>query len=385
MSVVDQIHQKHSLIDWMKGDIDRLKKIGGGYMGKAPWRAERSASVAGYEKTQLFFDFGDRSKRGDVIDWVAFTRGMSNDEAIRFLSDDRPVPAPKARICVAVEGEKTPSVLTMDMVNAYHNHLSAALPYFESRGIHPDIARQAKLGYRADHPIYQKVTWKDGSSEWLGRPFMTIPIFTIPNFVGFDRHRQEVRAIHYRYDTDTARQKIRDMFRLGSQTADKLARWLGADDKENAVFEWCFGSRYSNIKGGQSKLFNANRLRTLDPEYVAAPLSHIVVCEGPLPAYVVESGGFYAVGLPHSEKNIDAKVAFANIIGKIFVATDDDNAGEKRYEWIKRECGEHRVVRVPMNGQQADEMILNGRLQAFMAKWGVEPVPLDIMTASPWI
>ncbi len=384
MSRVDRILAEHSLDAWVRTDVSVIKaRMRDGYKVSAPWRSDRTPSVGVWAKKGQFYDFGMRDKRGNVINWIEYTRNMSPREAMEFLENGKYTPAPKAKVAVTSEG-KSHQPPTMELVQKYQAQVAFAMPYYTKRGIIPEIAKMAKLGYDADHPIYQKITWENGESEWLGRPLLTVPIFTIPNFIGYDGHHQEVRAIHYRYDTDTARQKIRDMFRLGSTHIDKLARWLGADDKENAVFEWLFGDRYANVKGSQSRLFNGNRLLTLDvDQWQPAPLAYIIVAEGPLPAFVAESAGFCCVGLPHSEQHIVPAVAFKNVM-RIFIATDEDGAGEKRYEWIKKACPDKQVIRVPMNGKQVDDMVLDGSLEKYMASWNISPDVL-LTTATPWL
>ncbi|MDX2078994.1 MAG: hypothetical protein SFZ02_21355 [bacterium] len=362
---------------WVRGDVQNIKALGQGkFMAQAPWRSDNRPSVLVTPKTGesgTFYDFGARDFTGSTINWLMYTRNLTKYEAICMLGEHANIPLAIARETTVIEGDhKTYKSPSMEQVNAYHAHLNLAMPYFESRGINAYIAKRAKLGYFKNFPVYVKI----GVNQWLGSPFMTVPVYVIPNFIGFNVGIQVVRGIHLRYDNMTAREKIREMWKLGSRHAQTLVRWLNIVDKDpvDVIHDYLFGQRYTNVRGSQQKLFNGNRLLAMEENaLMTCEIPNLIIGEGPLPAYVAESAGYPVVGLPNNKLGVDPKRSFAKVTGKIVIVTDDDQAGEDRANRIIKECGEDRCVRIHPGKKQLDGMVLDGSLAMELAKWHIFP------------
>jgi len=375
---IDELLRANPLEAWVRGDVNNITRIGGGkFMAEAPWRADSTPSVLVTPNTGAsgtFYDFGARTYTGSTINWIMFTRNLNKGEAIRMLGDRSPIPLSKARETTVIEGsrDKRKANLSMQMVNDYHKHLALAMPYFAGRGITEDVAKRAKLGYEAKHEVYVKIM----DNQWLGSPFMTVPCYVIPNFIGFDGGKQVVRGIHLRYDNVVAREKVHDMWKLGSPNAIALVNWLNIVDKDpvDVIHDYLFGQRYKNKAGSRQMLFNPNRLLAVESDrQVIGHLPNLIIGEGPLAIYPAESLGFPSVGLPNNKTSVNAKEAFANIDGKIFLITDDDQAGHDRAKHVMEQCGADRCVRINPGKKQLDGMALDGTLEAELAKWGVYP------------
>lgn len=405
--ILDLLH-KNPLEPRFLSDVGTAKKIRGGYLAVSILRSNDSTASLWLRTASTFAggfweDLGT-GLNGNHIHWLMATRGMTRRDAIAFLrGDDKPIPS-ATRITHVIEGDskeyKRPS---MELVKAYHAHVGLAMPYYESRGISREVANVVKLGYIPNKPFHVSIKLDTGKEQWLGRPFIEIPVYTIPNIIGNDGGDQLVRAIHIRYDTDTARQKLTDMWRLNDRNAQALHHYLITskrkpvdDDPVNVIFNHLFGSRYSNVYGSEQALFNGNVLLANEKNVITvvngkatvnpgafAPVPYAIVGEGPLPAYVAMSEGYrFSVGLPHNETNIKPDEAFRHVTGKIFCVTDDDDAGEKRYQWLKKACGD-KVVRINPGKRQLDGMIQDGTLQPILHKWGVDP-DKNLATATPW-
>ena len=146
---------RHPLGDTVEASGVRLRGRGRVRQGVCPFHDEAEGSFTVYEDSQKFYCFGC-GLRGDVLDFIQRSENLSLPEAIRRLDGSPGVavgavsrPAPARRPRAAPPPPRDPALLTA-AARFYAGQLrrhSAGLGYLASRGLGPDAALRAGLGF----------------------------------------------------------------------------------------------------------------------------------------------------------------------------------------------------------------------------------------------
>ncbi len=143
----------------------QLKKSGKNWMGRSPFRNERTPSFCVSPDKQFWYDFGN-SEGGDVISFIEKMENLSFQEAVQFLADIAGMDVPKGF------GEGSGGVTREKKQDLFDLHRAAAeffmgelaknkgaQKYLTDRGISLETAKEWRIGYGGDKP--------DGMTHYL--------------------------------------------------------------------------------------------------------------------------------------------------------------------------------------------------------------------------
>ena len=157
-----QVAQKYS----------EFKKAGKNFMGRSPFRNERTPSFSICPQKQVWYDFGS-SEGGDVISFLEKAENLSFREAVEFLADSAGVEMPQnfGREKVAVKKEVKKDIFALHEAAAefFARELAGsekAKKYLAERKISPEICQKWQLGFGGENPSgLTEFLLKSGFSE----------------------------------------------------------------------------------------------------------------------------------------------------------------------------------------------------------------------------
>ncbi len=161
---VDEILKKTDLIDLI-GEVTQLEKKGKSYMGLCPFHDEKTPSFSVSEEKQVYHCFSCK-KSGNAITFIAETKGLSNEAAIKHL-------AQRAQIDYESDFEKDPLKpfyeINQEALKFYKttlNHTKSgreALEYLHQRGIDETLIKTFDIGYapKQKDALYQALKQKE--------------------------------------------------------------------------------------------------------------------------------------------------------------------------------------------------------------------------------
>ena len=157
-----QVAQKYS----------EFKKAGKNFMGRSPFRNERTPSFSICPQKQVWYDFGS-SEGGDVISFLEKAENLSFREAVEFLADSAGVEIPQnfGREKVAVKKEVKKDIFALHEAAAgfFARELAGsekAKKYLAERKISAKISQKWQLGFGGENPSgLTEFLLKSGFSE----------------------------------------------------------------------------------------------------------------------------------------------------------------------------------------------------------------------------
>ncbi len=132
-----------------------LKKSGKNYMGRSPFRNERTPSFCVSPDKQFWYDFGT-SEGGDVISFLERIESLSFPEAVEHLADMAGVELPKEsfqKSGPSKEVKKDIFMLHQKAARFFQEQLEKnkeAQKYLKERGISDEVCKEWRLGYGGD-------------------------------------------------------------------------------------------------------------------------------------------------------------------------------------------------------------------------------------------
>ncbi|MDR2338027.1 MAG: toprim domain-containing protein [Deltaproteobacteria bacterium] len=162
--IIEEIRRRSNILELM-GDLQKLRRVGKGYMACCPFHEEKTPSFSINEEEGLFHCFGC-GKKGTVFDYVMETKRLTFIEAVRFLAGRVGITIPENQNPnfnherQKIEQNKKHKILLGEVlasvVNIYRNYLhlgefaKAGRDYIESRGINREVLEKFKLGFAPD-------------------------------------------------------------------------------------------------------------------------------------------------------------------------------------------------------------------------------------------
>lgn len=133
-----------------------LKKSGKSYMGKSPFRNERTPSFSVSPDKNLWYDFG-ASEGGDVISFIEKIENFSFAEAVEFLAQSVGIDVPKDFGTDPQKKEVKKDLFSLHKKSQEFfakslQNSKTALKYLKNRGISEKTIIEWKLGYGGDEP-----------------------------------------------------------------------------------------------------------------------------------------------------------------------------------------------------------------------------------------
>jgi DNA primase len=153
------LKERHPLGDVVEAAGIRLRGRGGVRQGVCPFHEEAEGSFTVYADSQKWYCFGC-GERGDVLDFLRRTEGLSLPEAIRRLDASPPAAVPVRRTTRERRHRDAVAPLDPALLTAAARHYAGELrrspearAYLASRGVGPGTARRLGLGYAPGHGL----------------------------------------------------------------------------------------------------------------------------------------------------------------------------------------------------------------------------------------
>lgn len=266
-------------------------------------------------------------ERGNVVDWVAKTKGIPEREAARLLRDgvsETPAPPRRPRIVHEV------APLSPELALAYHRSLGEGeRGWYHWRGISDDTIDRFRLGYGVP----------PGRSE--GR-------FTIPVYEG-------ERLVNVRYRRDDRCPSCSSPWT--SEVSKGLFECL---ECSNTFGRIDLDDKYIGIADhNDAVLFNAASL-------VGAETA--IICEGEFDAIILAQAGYSAVTSTSGATSFRSEWAAGFVaVPVVYAVFDSDAAGEKGLARVLELIPKARAVRLP-RGMDVSEYVVMEGLDAFQGR-----------------
>ena len=306
---IPALKARHPLGDTVEAAGVALRGKGRVRQGVCPFHQEAEGSFTVYADTEKFYCFGCGAG-GDVLDFVGRMEGLSLAETIRRLDDaanTAPVaarrPAPTPRPSPALLPPRDPALLTA-AVRFYAGELRrspGARAYLASRGVGVDAALRLGLGYASGN----------GLRKHLDR-------------AGFGADRQRTSGLFL------------------ERGAERFAGMVVVPDLANGVIRWLTGRavdararpRFQAVPGPKPVL-GLGRL---------GPAPRVVVLTEGVFDYLALAGWGYPACAALGTQGLDKVAAALRGCPRVFVAFDNDGAGDAAAEALKQLLGHRAAV-----------------------------------------
>ena len=304
-----ELKARHPLGDAVEAAGVVLRGKGRVRQGVCPFHQEAEGSFTVYADTEKFYCFGCGAG-GDVLDFVRRMEGLTLPEAIRQLDDSSVAavstsnrPSQARPTAPATLPPRIPALLTA-AVRFYGGPLRrspVAMQYLASRGIDLDVARRLGLGYAPGH----------GLREYL----------QAAGFTG---------------------QRLRDSGLFLERGAERFAGTITVPDVASGRARWLTGRavqpdarlRFQALPGPKPVLGLAN----LGP---APPW--VIVTEGVFDYLTLAAWG-YPAGAALGTQGMDKVAAALRGCPRVFLAFDNDDAGNRAAQELKQLLGNRAAV-----------------------------------------
>ncbi len=302
---LQELKARHPLGDAVEAAGVALRGKGRVRQGVCPFHNEAEGSFTVYADTEKFYCFGCGAG-GDVLDFVGRMEGLTLPEAIRRLDDGTtPVagrshrPTPTQHPSAVEVPPREPALLTAAM--RFHaaelRRSRVALEYLASRGIGVDAALRMGLGYATGR----------GLREYL-------------QSAGFDNQRVK--------DSGLFLERFAGMITV-PDLAHGLVRWLTGRAVDAGA-----KPRFQAMPGPKPAL----GLAALGP---SPPW--VVVAEGVFDRLTLAAWGYPAVAALGTQ-GMDKVAAAVRGCPRVFLAFDNDDAGNRAAEGLRQLLGNRAVV-----------------------------------------
>jgi len=358
---VDEIRDSRDLREYVAAAIGEPIKRGRDYHTfYCPFHTEHSGSFQVWQDRFKCFGCG---AYGDIINFVERFEDKPFLEAVEILQGTpmpsmRQVPRPKA------EPKKPIPNFKAEALRAASN-IEIALPYMERRGVVALVATDHLTGAVIN---YEHKYWFSPNESISFRCLR----YSLPNFLS-----GKCRGINYRRDDDTVFEafgKVDQKTTIAIREAE-TQRQIAAGQEPRVLrfdnlIDLMFGAKYLRKTGSFMGLYNGDLLLK-DGEPL--PWSYMLINEGKeIDVLSLLSCGYPAVGIPQNNKLNPAK-GFERVAMK-YILSDNDEAGRMKAAWIQEKLGGGTVLVPPTPYKDANEMVVAGELQSWLARYGIEPV-----------
>ena len=306
---IAELKARHPLGDAVEAAGVVLHGKGPVRQGVCPFHNESEGSFTVYADTEKFWCFGCGA-RGDVLDFVGRMEGLTLPEVIRRLDDGSGTavstanrPSPARPTAPATLPPRDPALLTA-AVRFYGGQLRrspVAVQYLASRGIWLDAATRLGLGYTTGHGLREHLQ----SAGFTG-------------------------------------QRLRDSGLFLERGAERFAGTITVPDLASGRVRWLTGRavqpnarpRFQALPGPKPVL----GLARLGP---APPWA--IVAEGVFDYLTLTAWGYPAVAALGTQ-GMDKVAAALRGCPQVFLAFDNDNAGNKAAQELKSLLGNRAAV-----------------------------------------
>jgi len=326
MSIVDEIKSRITIYDMAVSEGLTLKKSGGGrYTALCCFHEEKKPSLNFYTDTNRFNCFACTDENGksdgDVINFYARIRGLSNSEAIKQLASRTRVELTRKGLdsLKRVQPQKTKIELNPDRFKIYEalrdfcgelDPESRAYLTGQSRGLTDETIKQFSIFSIKD---YKKVR------QFLLNKFLLEDLQKLVLFSGNKETQPKQGTNRFLF----IRHKIIIPLLENSRITAIRGRYFYKGQTEPGYH---FG-KYHSTAGVMGKLFNADILKTLEKG------DRVYLCEGEFDTMILQQNGHNAVGVFGLNLYNDETIKRLNDFD-LMVAFDDDERGRKEGEKI---------------------------------------------------
>lgn len=157
--VIRQVRERLDIVEVI-GRYTQLKKSGKSYIGKSPFRTERTPSFNVNPEKQFWKDFGSGEPGGDIFKFFMKKDNIGFGDALRLLADMAGVELrPQTQVATNTDAEaRRDTLLALNEAAAlFYQNLLSVLPqgkagrdYMAKRGLSAEIAEEFQLGYAPD-------------------------------------------------------------------------------------------------------------------------------------------------------------------------------------------------------------------------------------------
>jgi len=317
--IVDDIKSSISIIEIAEREGLRLKKSGSGlYKSLCGFHSETKPSLT-FDINKNLFRCYSCQEHGDVINFYAKKHGLSNQEAIKQLTNSTGIKRAEKGLVSPKRAEPKKKQLKLSPDGVYRalkefcgelDPESRAYLTSQSRGLTDDTIKQFSIFSIKD---YKK------ARQFLINKFLLEDLQSLVLFSGNKGKQPKQGTNRFLF----SRHKIIiPLIENGKITAIR-GRYFYKGQTEPGYH---FG-KYHSTAGVMGKLFNADILKTLEKG------DRVYLCEGEFDTMILQQNGHNAVGLLGVGNYSDETIKRLNDFD-LMVAFDDDERGRKEAEKI---------------------------------------------------